>query len=445
MEDKTVQYWIILFLVRLVEVPFLVAAMCLYAGKFRKRGRFKARLAGYVCIVVAALLLTDLMYASVLTNYLLSQIGSVLYILVQFFGMFLLYREDWKKIITAYVLVYLSSFMTNAALTLIFTCCGVDWTTEIPYMLYFLAAEAALEIIYIFPLYYIYIKRIRDCLSGDMDGWVIMLLLYSIVITVVMDAVREGYVGMYSYDIKPINIFLLVFIILNSLFAMYACYIYLKGRASAREKEVINTMWKQDKARYEVRKENIAALNIKSHDIKNYLSKARFRGREADEFAEEVERVVQRYDSDIHTGNDALDVILSEHSAYCSTHGITLKCQADGPVLSGMSEPDIYTLFDNILLNSTEYLSTVDDPDKRICFIEVKKAKGMVLIHQENYFAGTLPRAGGEIQTTKEDTVNHGYGLKSIRAIAEKYGGGMTVRDEGGFFRLNIMMPCPNS
>ncbi|MCD8293965.1 MAG: GHKL domain-containing protein [Clostridia bacterium] len=440
MMKETALYWVILYIVRLIDIPFMATVMCLYANKFNRRNRFRVRMAGYICILVAVLVATNLVYEFLLQSYITSQIFEVIFILAQFLGMFLLYRESWKKILTAYILVYLSTFMTYNILELIFSCCGVNWTEDISYMLYYLGGEAALDIAYAFPLYFIYIKRIRGLLSSDTDGWIIVLLVYSIIITLVMSAVREGYVGAYNYNIQPINIFIIALGILNSLFVMYAVYIYLKGRASAREKEVINTMWKQDRARYEVRKENIAALNIKSHDLKNYINMARFRGPVAEELADEMEEVVQRYDSDIRTGNDALDVILSEHSAYCSSHGITLKCIADGEALSGISGADIYTMFDNILLNSEEYLSTVEDPDKRVCLIEVKKVRGMVHIHQENYFSGSLVRQEGEIQTTKEDPVNHGYGLKSIRAIAEKYGGEMSVTASGGLFNLDVIM-----
>ncbi len=433
-------FWGILFLVRLVEVPFNVAVMFLYAKNFRKRPHFKARLAGYVIILVAAVVLTNMLFATVLTDYMYSVIGSVIYILIQFFCMFLLYRENWKKIVSAFVLIYLSTTLPYYLIELVFTSCGITWTTSIEYMLYHLSAEVVIDIVYIFPLYYIYIKKVMGFLSDDIEPGIVGLLLYSIVITVIVNAFRETYVGWYGNNIRPISIFLTALIVADTVFVMFTVYIYLKGRASAREKEVIDTMWKQDKSRYEVRKETIAALNIKSHDIKNFLNKAKFSRAGGEEFEDDVEKVVQRFDSDIHTGNDALDVILSEHTAYCNAHGITLKYVADGSVLSGISEPDIYTLFDNILLNSTEYLSAVEDKDKRVCLIEVNAAKGMIHIHQENYFAGTLKRQNGEIQTTKEDAANHGYGLKSIRAIAEKYGGEMSVRTGGGLFQLNIMM-----
>ena len=42
--------------------------------------------------------------------------------------------------------------------------------------------------------------------------------------------------------------------------------------------------------------------------------------------------------------------------------------------------------------------------------------------------------------TKKEEAGYHGYGMRSIRAIAEKYHGGISVTAEDGMFGLNIYM-----
>ena len=41
----------------------------------------------------------------------------------------------------------------------------------------------------------------------------------------------------------------------------------------------------------------------------------------------------------------------------------------------------------------------------------------------------------------KKEEGEHGLGLKSIRYIAEKYGGKMSVQAEEGIFNLNILFP----
>ena len=47
------------------------------------------------------------------------------------------------------------------------------------------------------------------------------------------------------------------------------------------------------------------------------------------------------------------------------------------------------------------------------------------------------------LPVTKKDSKYHGYGMKSIRSIVEKYEGSMTVKVQDGWFELRILIPVP--
>jgi hypothetical protein len=67
---------------------------------------------------------------------------------------------------------------------------------------------------------------------------------------------------------------------------------------------------------------------------------------------------------------------------------------------------------------------------------------GVTSISVENYYdLGAQPTfEDGLPQTTKADKANHGFGMRSMRAIAERYGGTLVARAEDGTFSLDIMM-----
>ena len=52
---------------------------------------------------------------------------------------------------------------------------------------------------------------------------------------------------------------------------------------------------------------------------------------------------------------------------------------------------------------------------------------------------GTEPT--GIFRTTKENKADHGYGLPSIREVAEKYGGSVAASRENGVFELVAVIP----
>ena len=68
---------------------------------------------------------------------------------------------------------------------------------------------------------------------------------------------------------------------------------------------------------------------------------------------------------------------------------------------------------------------------------------GILCIRFENYCEGSLNFSEGLPVTTKEDRNFHGYGLKSIRYVAKKYGGTVTARMEKQWFVLQLLFPRP--
>ena len=88
-------------------------------------------------------------------------------------------------------------------------------------------------------------------------------------------------------------------------------------------------------------------------------------------------------------------------------------------------------------------MRSLPDRDKRLIHLTVSRQKGFVLVRVENYFEGELRFENGLPQTTKGDTAYHGYGIKSIRYSARKYGGQMDVSARDGWFELKLLFPLP--
>ena len=73
------------------------------------------------------------------------------------------------------------------------------------------------------------------------------------------------------------------------------------------------------------------------------------------------------------------------------------------------------------------------------------RQKNFALLRFENCFEGELTFENGLPLTTKGDTDYHGYGLKSIRRTAQKYGGTVTVNTRKNWFELKILLPLEDS
>ena len=115
---------------------------------------------------------------------------------------------------------------------------------------------------------------------------------------------------------------------------------------------------------------------------------------------------------------------------------------AEGEALGFMSKMDISALFGNILDNAIEGTRRVEDPENRHIRLYVSSQKGFLKILAENTFCGTVSFEGGIPATSKTYEVGyHGYGVRSIRATAEKYGGNAMMKTVDGWFQVHVLIP----
>ncbi len=221
-------------------------------------------------------------------------------------------------------------------------------------------------------------------------------------------------------------------------------YELLVSRHLQVERQATERVLAERGRQYERSRENIEAINIKCHDIRHQIRALAAGGSVVDgAVLDDIAREVDVYDSTVRTGNEALDTILTEKRLSCGHAGITLSCIADGASLSFMSAADIYSLFGNALDNAIEAVGALEDPTRRSISLVVRAVAGVVSIHVENPFAGTVETRAGLPVTTKGDAANHGFGVRSMQLTVERYGGALTTLAEDGRFHVNAIIPIP--
>lgn len=138
-----------------------------------------------------------------------------------------------------------------------------------------------------------------------------------------------------------------------------------------------------------------------------------------------------------------LDVILTTKERTCADRGITFTAVADGSLLNNMSSMDIASLFGNALDNAIEATSKLPNADQRLIKLALYAQNQFTVIRIENYYDSRLKKdADGNLRTTKrDDRHRHGFGVKSIRHIAQQYGGEVTIRTEDHWFVLTVLIP----
>lgn len=199
----------------------------------------------------------------------------------------------------------------------------------------------------------------------------------------------------------------------------------------------VNLLLQKEKQHYEQSKKAIDTINIKYHDLKHMLGAMHLPPEEIDT----IRKAVQIYGSQVKTGNEALDILLTENTLRLEEEGITLTYMGNGEHFSFMPITDVYSLFGNAVNNAVEAVREVEDPEKRIINIVTERKGALINIGITNYYMGAISFDGGLPVTTKSDDQGfHGFGMRSMKLIAEKYGGGLSVTADGEVFDLGIYL-----
>lgn len=306
-----------------------------------------------------------------------------------------------------------------------------------------------LHMIVIYAVLYILIYLLERYLKKDIEELQItckeLLVVYFVMIMVYC-------ISNVSYvDVKSIfsaGTAMDVFIIrtladLSGMAVLYAYHIQVKEIQMRFEKDTLRNIMDMQYKNYKLSKESIDIVNQKYHDLKHQINllKSGADSEKAGEYLEQMEREIKIYETQNKTGNKVLDTILTSKSMHCQRHGIELKFMGEGQLLNFMEDMDISALFGNMLDNAIESVVKIKDRQKRLISLHVIQDKQFIRIRTENYCEENVQFQDGIPITTKKDKRFHGYGMKSMKKIVEKYGGSVMAGKANNWFELKILIP----
>lgn len=247
--------------------------------------------------------------------------------------------------------------------------------------------------------------------------------------------------GSYTIDVYIIR----TIIDLGGLAILYAHGAQCRELRTRRELEAVQAAMRAQYQQYQLSRETVELIDRKYHDLKHHIMvlRSELSDGQRTAYLDQMEEDIRIYEAQNKTGNQVLDTILTSKSLACARQGISLTCVADGRLLDFMDAMDLSSVFGNILDNAMECELNIPEREKRLIHMSVSAQRGFTLIHVENYCENAVDFGEGLPRTTKADPAFHGYGLKSVRFVAQKYGGTVTVKTEGSWFVLRILLPQP--
>ena len=223
-----------------------------------------------------------------------------------------------------------------------------------------------------------------------------------------------------------------------NIIVLYLQFSILKKQTYQRKYYMSKILWEKDKKNYELKKESIEDMNQKVHDLKHILNSIQNKmdSKEFNDFRDSI----NKYENLTQTGSLPVDVVLADKWEFAKKKNIKLTFLGDASQLSFMEEAEIYSLFVNILDNAFDAVLQLEDVRKRVISMILTEKENMILIQCSNYTSNQpVFNSEGLIKTSKENKALHGYGLKSIHAIAKKYNGYLSISSKDGLFVLKVL------
>ena len=187
---------------------------------------------------------------------------------------------------------------------------------------------------------------------------------------------------------------------------------------------------------------NYRSNQIFFHDLKNqhmmileYLESGKYE--KAKDFLSSMNQAQYLSDMVQYTGMEHLDILLAYKKNMANLSGVSMNIIAEAVKLK-LTEPEMVTLFGNLLDNAIEANNDVDKDLKHVLVI-IRKIRDMVIIKITNPFAKEPQIENGQFITNKGNKGMHGLGLQSVRHIVEAYGASMEVDYQNGQFSVVIM------
>ena len=214
---------------------------------------------------------------------------------------------------------------------------------------------------------------------------------------------------------------------------MYLQTELFKKSAMQKEMDTLNLLYDRQRQQYQIARQNVQIINRRCHELKVQIADLRRMGVDAafQKSLDEAETAARLYDAGANTGNEVLDVVLTEKTLLCESRKIQLNAVADGSCLRHFEPSDLYALFANALDHAIESAVHIQQQDRRVIDLLVCVRQSFVVIN--------VISPEREVQMGDNRTLN--YEIKVIKRIVQKYKGTLTTETRGGFFAIKIIFP----
>lgn len=306
----------------------------------------------------------------------------------------------------------------------------------------------------------------QDYILSD-SLWRLLLLLtftpFGIVLTLTTLYSYNSY-GYISHSfMPPIEHLVLLSITILAFISLLWCITVL---AKQQKLEQQNMFTEINRKYYEAMEQQHFEIRRLKHDLANHLQVlSALPEEQRDVYLKSLTENTAFTQPLSYCGDPTVNAVLTVKKNQMERYDICMKSEIDIPAKLPFDRTDICALYANALDNAAEACMKLES-DERVITLKSKAQKGLfclevsnpILNPSENTY-GSIPSGIPEYDTvysdpaksfsipptSKPDKANHGFGLKGIKEITERYHGSLELKTVNGIFNLFLYIPLSQS
>ncbi len=278
--------------------------------------------------------------------------------------------------------------------------------------------------------------------------WRLVLLLAampfsSLLAVVLLPFLQSDYIyenGLLHSLTMNIGVAVLPFVFLTSLVLLYAIQV-LEEHQRLEEADKLASL--RESYYQNLRREEQQVRTLR-HDMRNHLTAVqglleRGETQQAASYLSEIASSPAMGGRRNLCENETANVVLAAKAEDMDQRGLIGDFAVSLPRELSITDTDLCALLGNALDNAIE--AAVQAGDKRIS-VRCRADKGLFMLRVENAVEGEIRP---DLSTTKADKSSHGFGLAGMREIAQRCGGSLETRVQGGRFELVACIPLESA
>ncbi|MEF9921449.1 MAG: GHKL domain-containing protein [Anaerovoracaceae bacterium] len=163
-------------------------------------------------------------------------------------------------------------------------------------------------------------------------------------------------------------------------------------------------------------------------------------------YANEMQNVIQENCRFAFIPTPALRSIFSQTQLRCNSANIRFDVEIQYADFSFLAFPDVYSIFENMLDNAVAACADIQSSEvSKIIILEIIRKKDLIGIKIKNSKSNKIIIKNDTILTTKQESDNHGLGIRNMQKAVKAYEGFATITYTDEFFTVYITLPVPSN